>query len=83
MRWFQGLLFLFFGLGLLAVDIRSLASGWLPCGPNWLKGRLEFRRSESPFGYWLMFAMYGIGGLWLTNFALWILLGSASPLPLR
>ena len=28
----QGLLFLFFGVGLLVVDYRSLSLGWLPCG---------------------------------------------------
>ena len=38
--------FLFFGMGLLIMDWRSLKSGWLPCGPNGLKDRLEFRRDE-------------------------------------
>jgi len=32
MATFQGLLFLFFGVGLLAVVYRSLNAGWLPCG---------------------------------------------------
>ncbi len=79
MRLFQVLLFLFFGVGLLVVDLRSLSSGWLPCGPNGLKGRLEFRRREQPVRYWLMFVVYGIAGFWLAIFALRLLAGSASP----
>ncbi len=82
MRLFQGLLFLFFGVGLLIIVVRSLDSGWLPCGPNGLKGRLEFRRNENPFMYWVMFAVYGIAGIWLTLFAVAVLLGRAAPLPL-
>ncbi len=83
MALFQGLLFLFFGIGLLVVDYQSLAKGWLPCGPNGLKGRLEFRRDDRPIAYWLMFAVYGSGGSWLTVFALRLLFGDAEPLPLR
>lgn len=83
MAIFQGLLFLFFGVGLLAVDYQSLSKGWLPCGPNGLQGRLEFRRDDQPLAYWVMFALYGAGGLWLTAFALRLLAGSADPLPLN
>ncbi|MCR6664024.1 MAG: hypothetical protein NVV60_12960 [Luteimonas sp.] len=79
----QGLLFLFFGLGLLVVDYRSLSLGWLPCGPNGLKGRLEFHRKEQPLGYWLMFAVYGVSGVLLTVFAIRLLAGAAEPLPLN
>jgi len=79
----QGLLFLFFGVGLLIMDWQSLAKGWLPCGPNGLKGRLEFRRDEQPLAFWLMFAVYGAGGMWLTVFALRLLAGNAEPLPLQ
>jgi hypothetical protein len=79
----QGLIFLFFGLGLLVMDWQSLTKGWLPCGPNLLKGRLEFRRDAQPLAYWLMFAVYGAGGVWLTAFALRLLSGSAEPLPLQ
>ncbi len=82
MAIFQGLLFLFFGVGLLLVDYRSLGTGWLPCGPNGLKGRVEFTRTGQPFGYWLMFAVYGIGGLWLLILSLRLLAGVAEPLPL-
>lgn len=80
---FQGLVFLAFGAGLLAVDYRSLGRGWLPCGPNGLKGRLEFRRATQPLGYWTMFAVYGAGGVWLVGFGLQLLAGAAEPLPLR
>lgn len=51
MRLFQGVLFLISGAGLVAVAFRSVASGWLPCGPNGLRGRLELRRSDNPPGY--------------------------------
>jgi hypothetical protein len=83
MSIFQGLLFLFFGASLLWMDYRALRSGWLPCGPNGFKGRLEFRKDEQPAGFWVMFVLYGAGGLWLLVFALQLLAGQAAPLPLR
>lgn len=83
MAIFQGLLFLFFGIGLLVVDYQSLTRGWLPCGPNGLKGRLEFHRDTETARYWLMFVVYGIAGLWLTGFAIRLLIGHAEPLPLQ
>ena len=79
----QGLLFLFFGVGLLLVDYQSLARGWLPCGPKGLSGRLEFRRNEQPILFWLMFLAYGTAGITLIVFALRLLVGGATPLPLR
>jgi hypothetical protein len=83
MAIFQGLLFLFFGVGLLWVDLRALRLGWLPCGANGFRGRLEFRRREQPARFWLMFVVYGAAGLWLLIFALALLAGRAAPLPLR
>lgn len=80
---FQSAFFLVLGLGLLVIDWRSLKSRWLPCGPNGLKGRLEFTRDDQPLGYWLMFVIYGVGGAWLVIFALRLLAGLAEPLPLR
>lgn len=82
MATFQGLLFLVLGIGLLLVDIRALHQGWLPCGPNGFKGRLEFHRQEQPAGFWTMFAVYGTGGAWLLVYALQLLTGNAEPLPL-
>lgn len=82
MAIFQGLLIIVFGIGLVGIAIQSLSTGWLPCGPNGLKGRLEFRRERQPLGYWTMFVVYGGGGLWLGIFGLRLLLGSAEPLPL-
>jgi hypothetical protein len=79
----QGVLFLIFGVGLLLVIYRSLTTGWLPCGPNGLKGRLEFTRHQQPIGFWLMFALYGAAGIWLLLFSIGLLLGRAEPLPLR
>jgi hypothetical protein len=83
MALFQGLIFLFFGLALVFVDYQSLSRGWLPCGPNGLKGRLEFHRSEQPLLFWLMFLVYGAAGLALTVFAIRLLIGSAAPLPIQ
>jgi hypothetical protein len=79
----QAAFFLIFGVGLLAVDYQSLAKGSLPCGPNGLKGRVEFSRRDQPALYWLMFAVYGAGGLWLIVTAVRLLTGAATPLPLR
>jgi hypothetical protein len=83
MIYLQAAFVLFFGAGLLMVVWQSLAKGWLPCGPNGLRGRLEFRRDSQPLGFWTMFALYGTAGLWLLIFGLRLLAGSAEPLPLR
>jgi hypothetical protein len=79
----QAAFFLIFGFGLLGVDIQSLATGVLPCGTKGLEGKNEFSRKDQPFGYWLMFGLYGAGGLWLLVQALRLLSGSATPLPVR
>jgi hypothetical protein len=65
MAIFQRLLFVLFGAGLLLVDYQALRNGWLPCSSNGFKGRLEFRKHEQPVGFWVMFVLYGAGGLWL------------------
>lgn len=83
MSIFQGLLFAFFGAGLLWTAYGALRSGRLPCGPNGFKGRLQFSRQEQPAGFWVMLVVYGAGGLWLLIFALKLLAGQAAPLPLR
>jgi hypothetical protein len=79
----QSAILLFFGVGLVLVNYRSLTTGWLPCGPNGFKGRLEFKRSEQPVGFWLMFALYGAGGAWLVVFGLRLLAGQVESLPLN
>ena len=79
----QAAFFLVIGFGLLGVDFQSLSTGVLPCGPNGLKGRTEFSRHHQPALYWLMFAVYGVGGLWLIVTALRLLTGAATPLPMR
>jgi len=83
MAIFQGAMFLFCGIGLLIMDWRSLKTGWLPCGPNGLKGRFEFTRDAQPLGYWLMIVLYGAGGVWLVIFLLRLLARVVEPLPLR
>lgn len=82
MAIFQGLFFSILGIGLIAVALRSLQTGWLPCGPNGFRGRLEFRRDQQALGYWVMFVAYSAGGLWLSVFALRVLSGQVEPLPL-
>ncbi|HRQ63728.1 MAG TPA: hypothetical protein PKZ76_02490 [Xanthomonadaceae bacterium] len=79
----QGILLLVLGVGLLLVDWNSLRTGWLPCGSNGFKGTLKYYRHERPAAFWLMFALYGFGGLWLVVFALRLLAGNAEPLPLN
>jgi hypothetical protein len=81
MAIFQGILFLVFGVGLLLVDYQSLSRGWLPSGPNGLKGRLEFHRDRQPLLYWMMFGAYGVAGIALVVFAIRVLTGVVAPLP--
>lgn len=83
MELFQAALLLFLGYGLLIVVYQSLDKGWLPCGPNGFKGRVEFRIDEHPFRYWLMFAFYCACGLWCVFTAFGVLAGHVEPLPLR
>ena len=83
MAIFQGAMCLFFGVGLLLVISRSLTTGWLPCGPKGLRGRMEFRRNEQAIGFWLMFALYGVAGAWLLVVGVRLLAGQAEPLPLN
>lgn len=83
MALFQGSLLLVLGYGLLLVVYRSLDKGWLPCGPNGFKGRLELGVSDQPLGYWLMFFVYSVGGTWCVFTAFAVLSGQIAPLPLR
>jgi hypothetical protein len=83
MALFQGLVFLILGIGLLAVDYQSLSTGWLPCGPKGLSGRLEFRKNQQPLLFWLVFVLYAGAGMALTIFALRLVVGITTPLPLR
>jgi hypothetical protein len=83
MALFQGAFFLILGVGLGVLAFQGFSKGWLPFGSNGLKGRLELRRDESPFGFWLAFGMYALGGSALAIYALALLLGVANPLPVR
>jgi len=83
MALFQGLLFLFFGVGLLVMVWQSLERGWLPCGANGFKGRIECRRDDRPGLFWLLFVCYLLASLVLTAYAMGLLTGVAAPLPLR
>lgn len=83
MATFQSIFFLIFGIGLVGVAWRSLSTGWLPCGPNGFKGRLQIEREAQPLFYWVLFASYTAAGLALTVFAVRLLAGWAAPLPLR
>ena len=83
MAGIQGVLFLLMGAGVVGVAFQSLRRGWLPMGPNGLRGRFEVHREGNPFGYWLLFAAYTGGGGTLALFGLRLLLGLAQPLPLQ
>ena len=80
---FHGVLFLLMGAGGCGVCAQSLRTGWLPMGPNGLRGRFEVRREGNPVGCWLLFATYTGGGGAMALFGLRLLFGLAEPLPLR
>jgi hypothetical protein len=86
MAIFQGAMLLVFGVGLMLVAYRSLATGKLPCGPDiflGLNGRFGFKRDGQPLIYWLMFALYGTTRLRLLVLGMRLLTGQAEPLPLN
>jgi len=83
MALFQGVFFLLLGAGLMLVAYQGITRGWLPFGPNGLKGRLEFNKGEQPFAFWVAFGLYMAAGLALTIYALRLLAGMGTPLPLR
>jgi len=83
MALLQGVLFLVLGVGLMWMDLRALGTGWLPCGSNGLRARLEIQRDTQPLGFWISFVAHAVGGAWLVVFALRVLAGHAAPLPLR
>ncbi|MCC5868134.1 MAG: hypothetical protein JJU27_06445 [Gammaproteobacteria bacterium] len=79
---FQGLFFSVIGLGLLAVSYQSLGRGWLPCGPNGFRGRVEVQRRTQPVAYWTLLAGYTLFALWVLRYGVGILFGTMDPLPL-
>lgn len=83
MATFQGLFFLLLGGGLVLVAYQGLTRGWLPFGPNGLKGRLEFNKDEQPFAFWVAFGLYLAAGLTLAIYALRLIAGMGTSLPLR
>ena len=83
MAVFQGFFFLILGVGIALVLYQSLSRGWLPCGPNGFKGRLEIHRDRHPAWFWLLFSLYTVACVLLVVFALRLLTGYATPLPLQ
>jgi len=75
----QGVIFLFFGVGLLIIDWRALRDASIPV---WGFGESRARRRERPVRFWLAFVLYGAGGVVLTIYASRLLAGLAAPLPL-
>ncbi len=82
MTLFQGLLLSVLGLGLMAVTYQSLGRGWLPCGPNGFRGRVEVQRRTQPVAYWGLFVAYTLFALWILRLGVGILFGTVAPLPL-
>jgi hypothetical protein len=82
MTLFQGCFFLVFCLFLLYPDRRALHDGTLEYWGYGFGTRTEYSRSDQPIRYWLIFALYGIAGLWLVIFALRGLTGHSAPRPL-
>ena len=84
MAIFQGLIFLVFGAGLLVVCARSLTGhGTLPMGPRGLSGTVQVRRDAQPALYWVLLLLYAAAGAALLAFSIGLLIGVATPLPLR
>lgn len=80
MRALQAFVLFALGAFLLAMDWRSLASGWLPFGSRGFLERLELRRDSRPVAYWLAFAFYAAIGVALIVLGLRILTGATAPL---
>jgi hypothetical protein len=77
---FIGLLGLILGAGLVLMVVRSLkAGGGLPHGSRGGDGSGEFRREDNPLMYWVMFLVYGAGGLGLTGYSVLVLVGRIKP----
>jgi hypothetical protein len=83
MAQFEGWFLLVLGVGVIAVAVQGVIRGWLPNGPNGFKPGEGVSRERQPIGFWLFFGVYVAGGLWVTIYALRLLLGHAEPLPLR
>lgn len=82
MALFQGLFLLVLGAGLLIMIYRSLEGGWLPNGSKGFQQGNGVSREDQPFGYWIMFILYGGAGVWAVITAVQILTGHMQPLPL-
>jgi hypothetical protein len=82
MVFFQGLFFLVLGVGLVLIAWNSRRTGWLPYGPRRFGRDIAVWRHDRPIFYWILFFGYNMAGLWMTVFALRVLVGVAQPLPL-
>ena len=83
MTRFQGLFFLVMGVGIVLVALQGLSRGWLPNGPNGFKRGAGVSRERQPAGFWFFFVLYFGGGAALSVYALRLLFGGASPLPMH
>ena len=70
MPQFKGWFLLVLGLGLAAVAIQGLFSGWLPNGRNGYKRGTGVWRDSQPVGLWFFFLLYFGGGLYVAFEAL-------------
>ncbi len=80
MNVFIGFLGLILGVCMVVMVVRSLKHGrGLPHGSKGGDGSGEFRRDDNPVMYWVMFLIYGAGGLGLTAYSLLVLVGRIKP----
>jgi hypothetical protein len=80
MNAFMGLLGLTLGVCMVIMVLRSLKTGGgLPHGSKGGDGTGEFRRDDHPLMYWVMFLVYGAGGLGITGYSLLVLIGRIKP----
>ena len=70
MPQFKGWFLLVLGLGLAAVAIQGLFSGWLPNGRNGYKRGTGIWRDSQPVGFLFFFLLYFGGGLYVAFEAL-------------
>jgi hypothetical protein len=66
-------------MGVVAIAVQGLFRGWLPNGRNGFKQGEGVSRENQPLAFWFFFALYFGGGLYVTLYAVDLLLGQPVP----
>jgi hypothetical protein len=83
MQFFEGVLLLIFGVGILVIAWRGWRDGEIPAGSNFFEGNYKPSREKEPNAFYFFLILYVLGGCVLTLLALSILFGLTPPLKLR